>query len=366
MDVARQSLACPTSRVFLDLPVTNWFNWGRISRRLRGRARPRLLIPHRGRPRGKMSSLVTKINKVRPNGTHKPAVRKGKKAVSAKGKRKPDAASKQAVTKSKKRAAAIAPSKSKGVKAVKASPKRATAKKGGKPVAVAAPSRRQVKSGSTNGKGSKRALSRKPVSRQVASRPAQRRVAESSPAVRGTANKPVVHHEPKIVSPDALQAIRAFERALTEFNRQDFDTAKGSFENILAKFGDQTDVIAKVRTYLAICDQRLARTPSTPRNNPDALYNQGVFEFNRGNTREAIEIFRKALKANPRADHVLYSLAASYARVGDVPGAMDALRRAIMISPLHRSHARHDPDFSSLRANLEFRRLSGMPIDVSD
>jgi tetratricopeptide (TPR) repeat protein len=180
------------------------------------------------------------------------------------------------------------------------------------------------------------------------------------------ATRPVPQEERRIVSANELQAIRAFERALGEFNRQEFEAAKSSFEGILAKFGDQTDVVARSRTYLAICEQRLARTPAAPRNNPDALYNQGVFEFNRGNTREAIDVFRRALKASPQADHILYSLAAAYARAADPARAMDALRRAITMSPIHRSHARHDPDFSSLRGNREFQRLSRMPVDFSD
>jgi len=160
------------------------------------------------------------------------------------------------------------------------------------------------------------------------------------------------------LSPGRIAAVRAFEQGLKQFNLHDFEGAKATFEDILERFADQPDMVAPGRTYLAICDQRLARVPSTPRN-ADALYDQGVFEFNRGRTREAIDILEKALKADPRADYVLYSLAIAYARHGDISKAIDALRRSISIRPVQRSHARHDPDFATLRTNREFQRLTG-------
>jgi tetratricopeptide (TPR) repeat protein len=149
------------------------------------------------------------------------------------------------------------------------------------------------------------------------------------------------------------------------FNRHDFGPAKSSFLSILAKFAEQAEIVARARTYLAICDQRLARSPSVPRN-ADALYNQGVFELNKGNISEAIELFEKALKVEPRADHVFYSLAAAYARLEDASKAMDALRRAIGIRPVHRSHARRELDFVNLRSNEDFQQLTGFGFDLVD
>jgi tetratricopeptide (TPR) repeat protein len=167
------------------------------------------------------------------------------------------------------------------------------------------------------------------------------------------------------VQQGTLNAVRAFEQALKAFNKQDFANAKTLFESILEKFGDQADIVARSRTYLRICEQRLARTPSLPRN-PDALYDQGVFELNKNNFRAAIEMFEKSLRAQPRADHVIYSLAAAHARLNDIPRALDALRRAISLRPVHRSHARRDLDFASLRNNHDFQQLTGFGYDYSE
>jgi tetratricopeptide (TPR) repeat protein len=164
-------------------------------------------------------------------------------------------------------------------------------------------------------------------------------------------------------SPGTLAAVKAFEAALKLFNKHDFAGARHAFDGVMSKFGDEAEVTSRVRTYLAICEQRLARTPAAPRN-PDALYDQGVFELNRGSVREAITLFEKAIKANPRADHVFYSLAAAFARSSELNKALEALRRAVALSAVHKAHARRDLDFLVLRTNEDFQQLIGFDFEL--
>jgi tetratricopeptide (TPR) repeat protein len=175
--------------------------------------------------------------------------------------------------------------------------------------------------------------------------------------------KPLPPPPKKPPSPGTLAAVRAFEQALRSFNRHDFASARSAFLSIVEKFAEESEILARARTYVAICNQRLARAPAAPRN-PDALYDQGVFEFNKGNTTDAIDLFEKALKADPRADHVYYSLAAGYARLNDATRSLDSLRRAISLRPGYRSHARRDPDFVSLHDNESFRQLTGFGFEL--
>ncbi|MGA9771835.1 MAG: hypothetical protein WBV94_22585 [Blastocatellia bacterium] len=203
-----------------------------------------------------------------------------------------------------------------------------------------------------------KALAEKPVKKSVATRKPV--AGKRLPPSKSTPPSPK-----KTPTPGALAAVRAFEQALKLFNRHDYSAAKTAFEGVLQKFVDQFEIVARARTYLAICEQRLTRTPSAPRN-PDALYDQGVFELNRGAIRDAISLFEKALKAQPRADHVYYSLAAGYARLNDSSKALDTLRRAISIRSVHRSHARRDPDFASLHGNEEFQQLTGFGFDFDE
>jgi tetratricopeptide (TPR) repeat protein len=275
-----------------------------------------------------MSSLVTKANKNRSAASQKLRASRGKKAASKKPLRPgkitaAPKAKKTAIAKSKK-AVTSAKKQSTGV-SKKAMPKKQGARSLGAKLTKKAPAKQTA-------------------------RPAVK--ARTAPA------KPVQPPK-KTPSPGALAAVRAFEQALKVFNRHDFPAARAAFVSILEKFGDQAEIVARARTYLAICEQRLARTPAAPRN-PDALYDQGVFELNRGNAQLAVELFEKALRADPRADHVLYSLAAAYARLNDAQKSIEALRRAIAIKPVHRSHARRDLDFAGLRTNETFQQLAGL------
>lgn len=284
-----------------------------------------------------MSSLVTKANKGRSAASQKLRSTKGKKAASKKPLRPGKITAAPKAKKSPLKKTTLS-------KAKKAAP---TAKKQAADVSKNAEPKKPV------AKASVKKAAPKPAARAAASR------------ARTVATKPVQPPPKKAPTPGALAAVRAFEQALKAFNRHDFSSAKSAFVSILDKFGDQAEIVARARTYLTICEQRLARTPSAPRN-PDALYDQGVFELNRGNSSLAIELFEKALKAEPRAAHVLYSLAAAYARVNEAQKSIETLRRAIAIQPVHRSHARRDLDFASLRNNETFQQLAGLGYDFNE
>jgi tetratricopeptide (TPR) repeat protein len=218
------------------------------------------------------------------------------------------------------------------------------------------------KASDSSKKASPKKVAAAPVARKAAKKPTPKQSVPSKASAKAAPAPPLPKKAPQ---QSTLNAVRAFEQALKAFNKHDFSAARSGFESILDKFGDQADIAARARTYLRICEQRLARTPSPPRN-PDALYDQGVFELNKNNFRAAIEMFEKALRAQPRADHVIYSLAAAHARLNDTSRALEALRRAIALRPVHRSHARRDLDFASLRSNQDFQQLTGFGYDYSE
>lgn len=315
-----------------------------------------------------MRSLSTKAAKSRASAVQKGRTTKGKKAASKARPAKIAVASRPVKSASKSKKSVASPKK-----AVAAKKKAAPAKKLIKAKAV-----KVVKKTVARKPVAKKPLARKPVARKLAAKkPAARKLAARKSSIR----KPVVRKPvrakaaarvvqpvkptppPPRKPPASEAAVRAFEQALKVFNRHDFAAAKTAFESLLEKFGDQLEVVARARTYLTICEQRLARTPSVPRN-PDALYNQGVFELNKGNIKEAINLFDKALRGDHQADHVFYSLAAAHARINNASKAMEALRRAIALRPLHRSHARSDLDFAFLRDNEAFRELTGYGYDL--
>ena len=309
-----------------------------------------------------MSSLITKATKRSSSASKKIRATKGKKAPSRKPKRPgritaAPKAKKAAVVKKLPQA-----SKSRQATATKKLTSRRIKKVVPKTKRTASPAKRSRVSVAKR-PSLKKAASKPTVVKKRAAKPQSRKAMLARR--RALIPRPLPAPPKKPPSPGTLAAVRAFEQALRLFNRQDFSTAKSAFSSLLGKFSEQAEIVARVRTYLAICEQRLARSPSVPRN-ADALYNQGVFQLNKDNTAEAIELFEKALKVEPRADHIYYSLAAAYARLNDVAKAMDALRRAIGIRPVHRSHARRDLDFVGLRSNEDFQQLTGFGFDLID
>ncbi len=159
----------------------------------------------------------------------------------------------------------------------------------------------------------------------------------------------------------APPVVRAFEQAVRLFNRQDFERAREAFQVLIERFPAEAEVLARARAYLAICEQKLRAPRPVPRT-PEALYDRGIIELNRGQIALAISYFEKALKLDPLADHAVYALAAAYARGGQVEKALATLRQAIAMREAHRWHARRDPDFHSLYANPEFQKLVGIEI----
>ncbi|MEW6211805.1 MAG: tetratricopeptide repeat protein [Acidobacteriota bacterium] len=303
-----------------------------------------------------MRSLSTKAARSRASAVQKGRTTKAKKAA----------------PKTRPAKVALVKSASKQKKSA-ASPKKAVAvKKKAAPAKMPVKASKVVKKTAAKKPAARKSLVRKPV----AGKTPARRLAASKPARKPVVRKPVrAKAAARVVQPAkpapppprkppaSEAAVKAFEHALKVFNRHDFAAAKTAFEGLLEKFGDQLEVIAGARTYLTICEQRLARAPSVPRS-PDALYNQGVFELNKGNIKEAISLFDKALRGAPQADHIFYSLAAAHARMNNATKAMEALRRAIALHPLHRSHARSDLDFAFLRDNEAFRELTGYGYDL--
>jgi len=310
-----------------------------------------------------MSSLITKATKRGYSASQKVRATKGKKSPS----RKPQRPGRiTAAPKSAKKATA-------GKKAQHKSKHAAVAKKQmSRPIKKAAP-KKKVTTTSSNKKRNLAAAKKPSRTKPAPKLSALKKGAAAKPPSRkallarrrALAPKPLPAPPKKPPSPGTLAAVKAFEQALRLFNRHDFAPAKSAFLSLLSKFSEQAEIVARARTYLAICDQRLARLPTVPRN-PDALYNQGVFLLNKGDTNDAIELFERALKAEPRADHIYYSLAAAYARLDDVSKAIEALRRAIGIRPVQRSHARRDLDFVSLRSNEDFQQLTGFGFDLVD
>lgn len=160
-------------------------------------------------------------------------------------------------------------------------------------------------------------------------------------------------------------ALRAFEHAVKVFNRRQFAEAKSMFENLLAKFPGEVEIVARTQMYLQVCSQKLNHAQTAP-HNADELYDRGVYALNIGDFSQAKSFFEKALRLKPEEPYLLYSLAATHAQTGAMEQALDYLKRTFQIQPRYRTQALHDADFSGLRENKQFLELLGLasPFDL--
>ncbi|HEX8072378.1 MAG TPA: tetratricopeptide repeat protein [Pyrinomonadaceae bacterium] len=205
----------------------------------------------------------------------------------------------------------------------------------------------------------------RPVKRPAAApakRPAQAPASAKSKTARpasqpAPAPRPAPRPKP---SQDEMAAIRSFERAHKEFARGRFGDARQMFRALIEQHPHASEVTARARIYLAIAESRLRTETALPRD-PDALYDRGVIELNRGDYVAAQELFERALKREPEAAHIHYELAATRARLGSVGPALQALERALTLQPGLRIRAQHDQNLVPLRNEPDYERLVFAP-----
>jgi tetratricopeptide (TPR) repeat protein len=160
---------------------------------------------------------------------------------------------------------------------------------------------------------------------------------------------------PDPLGPARQQQLKAYEEALKHFQQQKFQRAKQSFERVLE--GPTKELNDRAQMHLRICEQRIARPPVPPLKSAEDHYTQGVTLMNLGRWDEAREHFDRARKTAPKADHIVYAMAALDCLTGEADSALENLKLAIQLRPENRYHARNDEDFSFLQEDPRFTEL---------
>jgi tetratricopeptide (TPR) repeat protein len=154
------------------------------------------------------------------------------------------------------------------------------------------------------------------------------------------------------------QALDVFEKAVRAMGRKDFERARGHFQTLLKSHGELRDVAERARTFLRVCDRELGGRATPKPKTAEEMLAHGVYLHNLEAFDEAIKLFRRVAEQAPDNEHAAYCLAASLARSGDASGALQALRKALVVSPGSRAQARFDPDFDAIRSEPEFVSLT--------
>ena len=164
----------------------------------------------------------------------------------------------------------------------------------------------------------------------------------------------------KVMPPDPDAAAKAvqlkfYEEALKYFQQQKFHRAKQSLERALE--GPSKELRDRAQVHVRICDQRISRLPAPAPKSAEDHYTQGVALMNLGRWDEAREHLDRARKSAPKADHIVYAMAALDCLTGEADSAMLNLKIAIQLRPENRYHARNDEDFAFLQEDPRFTEL---------
>jgi tetratricopeptide (TPR) repeat protein len=156
-------------------------------------------------------------------------------------------------------------------------------------------------------------------------------------------------------SPAKQQQLKLYEEALVLFHQQKFSRAQQLLERIVE--GPSKELADRASVHLRICEQKMSKLPAPTAKTAEDHYTQGVALMNLGRWDEAREHLDRARKAAPKADHVVYAMAALDCLTGEADSAMENLRIAIQLRPENRYHARNDEDFAFLQEDPRFTEL---------
>jgi tetratricopeptide (TPR) repeat protein len=159
----------------------------------------------------------------------------------------------------------------------------------------------------------------------------------------------------ELVDPKVQAQLKVYDEALALFHQQKFQRAKQELEKVLE--GPSKELADRARMHIRIAEQRMKPThEQTPRTAEDH-YQRGVTMMNLGRWDEARESLDKARKQAPKADHIVYALAALDCLTGEADSALANLKIAIELRPANRYHARNDEDFAFLQEDPRFTEL---------
>src|ERR1700757_2707296 len=169
--------------------------------------------------------------------------------------------------------------------------------------------------------------------------------------------------------PKVAQAIQNYEAGLRAMQEHKFDKAKGYLQKVLG--GPSRELSDRATVHLNTCNQHLDRV-TVQFKTPEEHFDYAVSLMNVGDYVQAREHLEKLQKQSPKADYVLYGLAALDCLTGHVEDSLRNLDEAIRLNPALRFQARNDSDFQNLAEDPRFTELlypgpgAETPVEVSN
>jgi len=210
-----------------------------------------------------------------------------------------------------------------------------------------------AKVASRNGSGSRvKTVARR--SKRAEKVEVRRTSAASAAAARSTS-------PPRVRSKHFANAVQAYEAGIKLMHNEQFERAIRCFTELIAGHSDEPEIQERAKVLLHASEKKLQEKARTVLRSADDHYNVGVADLNRRAIDSAIHHLEHALKLAPKADHVLYALAAANAVQGNRDQALTHLKHAIHHRGENRFLAARDADFESLYEDENFKQLVTPP-----
>jgi tetratricopeptide (TPR) repeat protein len=154
--------------------------------------------------------------------------------------------------------------------------------------------------------------------------------------------------------PRHTQAVQSYESGLRALQEHKFEKAKGHLQKVLA--GPNKSLVDRAQVHILTCEKHLDSS-TLQFKTTEEHYDYAVSLINSGDYVTAREQLEKLLKQNPKAEYVLYGLAALHCLTGHVEESLKTLDEAIQAKPSLRFQARNDTDFQNLAEDPRFTEL---------
>jgi tetratricopeptide (TPR) repeat protein len=164
----------------------------------------------------------------------------------------------------------------------------------------------------------------------------------------------VAHRKQVAEDPRHTQAVQNYESGLRALQEHKFEKAKGHLQKVLT--GPDKSLVDRAQVHILTCDKH-ADKPALQFKTTEEHYDYAVSLINSGDYVTAREHLDKLLKQNPKAEYVLYGLAALHCLTGHVEESLKTLNEAIQVRPALRFQARNDTDFQNLAEDPRFTEL---------
>ncbi len=185
-----------------------------------------------------------------------------------------------------------------------------------------------------------------------------------SPGKSKAPSKPapkVAVRELRVPTKQFAGAVAALEAGIKLMYSEDYGKAVKAFNKVIADYPEEPEIQASAKARVHACEKKLQERARAVYRTADDHYNVAVAMMNSGDLDTAMAHLQSALKLSPKADHILYAMAAANALKGNRDQALTYLKQSIHHRAENRFQALQDNDFAVLAEEQAFKDLVAPP-----